>query len=104
MRKLKVAQIGAGHDHAPAAIKTLKLQSDIYDLIGYAVVEGDEGMYEANKAAYDGVNKMTAEEILNYPDLDAVVIETEDRRLTEFAIKAAEKGLHMQILTGLLTL
>ena len=97
MRKLKVAQIGAGHDHAPAAIKTLKLQSDIYDLIGYAVVEGDEGMYEANKAAYDGVNKMTAEEILNYPDLDAVVIETEDRRLTEFAIKAAEKGLHIQM-------
>ena len=40
---------------------------------------------------------MTVEEILNYPGLDAVCIETEDRRLTEFAIMAAEKGLHIQM-------
>ena len=76
MRKIKIAQIGAGHDHANAAMTTLKLQSDIYDLIGYAVVEGDEEMYEGAKNAYEGVKKMTAEEILNYPDLDAVCIET----------------------------
>lgn len=40
---------------------------------------------------------MTVEEILNYPELDAVCIETEDRRLTEFAIMAAERGLHIQM-------
>ncbi len=97
MRKIKIAQIGAGHDHAADVISTLKLQSDIYDLIGYAVVDGDEKMYEGAKNAYEGVKKMTVEEILNYPDLDAVCIETEDRRLTEFAIMAAEKGLHIQI-------
>lgn len=97
MKKIKIAQIGAGHDHAPATISTLKLQSDIYELVGYAVVEGDEEMYESNKSAYDGVSKMTVDEILNYPKLDAVCIETEDRRLTEYAVKAAEKGLHIQM-------
>ena len=97
MSKLKIAQIGAGHDHAQCAIRTLKLESDIYDLIGYAVVPGDEEMYEAYKDAYDGVAQMSVDEILSYPGLDAVFIETEDRRLTEYAIKAAEKGLHIQM-------
>lgn len=97
MKKLKVAQIGAGHDHASNTIATLKLQSDIYDLVGYAVVEGDEEVYEENKCAYDNVKRMTVDEILNYPGLDAVCIETEDRRLTEYAVMAAEKGLHIQM-------
>lgn len=97
MRKIKIAQIGAGHDHATAAIATLKLQSDIFELVGYAVVEGDEETYEGVKSAYENVKRMTVDEILNYPDLDAVCIETEDRRLTEFAIKAAEKGLHIHM-------
>lgn len=96
MRKIKIAQIGVGHDHAAAAIATLKLQSDIYDLIGYAVVDGDESVYKSQHM-YEDVKRMTVDEILNYPGLDAVCIETEDRRLTEFAIKAAEKGLHIQM-------
>lgn len=97
MRKIKIAQIGAGHDHSMTAMATLKQQSDIYDLIGYAVVDGDEPVYNNNQWAYENVKRMAVEEILNYPGLDAVCIETEDRRLTEFAIMAAEKGLHIQM-------
>ena len=97
MKKIKVAQIGAGHDHASSTFTTLKLQSDIYDIVGYAVVEGDEEMYNNSQQCYEGFKKMTVDEILNYPGLDAVCIETEDRRLTEFAIKAAEKGLHIHM-------
>lgn len=97
MKKIRIAQIGAGHDHATAAIQTLKLQSDIYDLVGYAVVKGDEAVNKCNKREYENVKKMTVDEILSYPGLDAVVIETEDRHLTEYAIKAAEKGLHIQM-------
>ena len=98
MKKIKIAQIGAGHDHATAAISTLKLQSDIYDLVGYAFVDGDEAVYDNNSQwAYEDVKRMTVDEIMNYPGLDAVCIETEDRRLTEYAIMAAEKGLHIQM-------
>ena len=97
MKKIKIAQIGAGHDHSMTAMATLKQQRDIYDLIGYAVVDGDEPVYDKNKWVYKDVKRMTFDEILNYPGLDAVCIETEDRRLTEFAIMAAEKGLHIQM-------
>lgn len=97
MKKIKIAQIGAGHDHASDTITALKQQNDIYDLIGYAVVAGDEEKYEANKSEYEGINKMSVEEILYYPGLDAVCIETEDRRLTQYSILAAEKGLHIHM-------
>lgn len=102
MKKIKIAQIGTGHDHAGCAIVTLKRHSDIFDLVGYAVVPEDDGNpkeygYEANKIHYAEVPQMTVEEILNYPGLDAVCIETEDRALTKYAIMAADKGLHIQM-------
>lgn len=102
MKKIKIAQLGVGHDHAAAAISTLKLQSDIYDLVGYAAAPEDSGgidrfTYEGQKHNYDGVPRMTAEELLNYPDLDAVCIETDDRALTKYAILAAKKGLHIHM-------
>lgn len=101
MKKIKIAQIGIGHDHASGAISTLKLQSDLYEIIGYAKVPEDDGnlpgFCEDNKHFYDGISQMTIDEILNYPGLDAVCIETEDRALTKYAIMAAEKGIHIQM-------
>lgn len=101
MKKIKVAQIGVGHDHAADIATTLKLQNDIYDFVGYAVTEEDsenvEGFFECRKWAYEGIPQMTIEEILNYPGLDAVCIETEDRALTKYAMMAVEKGLHMHM-------
>ena len=97
MKKIKIAQIGAGHDHASPVITALKERDDIYELVGYAVVEGDEPLYERDKSAYENVRRMTVEEILNFPQLDAVCIETEDRSLTKYAICAAEKGLHIHM-------
>lgn len=97
MKRINIAQIGAGHDHATAVIQTLKLQSDIYNLIGYAVPEGKEEAYNRGRVAYDGVKRMTVDEILNYPGLDAVCIETEDNRLTEYARMAADAGLHIHM-------
>ena len=104
MKRIKIAQIGAGHDHASAAIQTLKLldKAGIYELVGYCVVPEDSGnipanSYEGNKAFYEDVKQLSLEEVLNYKGLDAVAIATEDRALTKYAIMAAEKGLHIQM-------
>lgn len=50
MKRIRIAQIGAGHDHSMMAMATLKQQSDLYDLIGYAMVDGDESVYEKKSA------------------------------------------------------
>lgn len=100
-KKIKVAQIGVGHDHAADAFATLKNHSDLYDLVGYAVVPEDSlnpgCTYEDRKSRFVGYPKMTVEEILNLPELDAVVIETEDRALTKYAQMAADRGLSIQM-------
>lgn len=104
MRKIKIAQIGAGHDHSVATIITLKLldKEGLFDLVGYCTVPEDvknPTMFAPDNIhrEFDSVRRMTLDEILNCDGLDAVVIETEDRALTKYALMAAEKGLNIQM-------
>lgn len=102
MKKIKIAQIGVGHDHAADIVTVLRQKSDIYELVGYCTVPEDSGnlpnfSYSGHKSAYDGVKLLTLEELLNYEGLQAVCIETEDRALTKYALLAAEKGLHIHM-------
>ena len=94
MKKIKIAQIGVMHDHASAAIGSLKRISHIFDLIGYARPDDDGKAY---LEPYKDVPEMTVEEILNYPGLDAVAIETNELNLTKYARMAADRGLHIHM-------
>jgi len=93
MKKIKIAQIGVMHDHARDTIRTLKAMRDVFELIGFA--HPDSESY--NESLYSGVQEMTVDEILNYPGLDAVVIETREQDLTDYALLAAEKGIHIHL-------
>ncbi len=104
MKRIKIAQIGTGHDHACVVMQTLRLleKEGLYEIIGYASVPEDdcnlpEVSFKGNSASYEGVPRLTVEEILNYPGLDAVCIESEDRALTKYALAAAERGLHIHM-------
>lgn len=101
MKKIKIAQIGTGHDHAADIISVLK-KKDAFDLVGYCRVPEDEKnlpefSYEGYKARYDGIRELSLEEILHDDDLQAVCIETEDRALTKYALLAAKQGLHIHM-------
>ncbi len=90
MKRIKIAQIGAMHDHSGFIFTSLKKQSELFDIVGYAVPEG-EGMVDAH--VYEGYRRMTVEEALAIPDLDAVTIETGELNLTKYAQMAADRGL-----------
>lgn len=102
MKKIKIAMIGAGHDHAVATFETLRVMKDTFDFVGYAIVPEDEKnfatySYETIKEKYADIPQLTVEEILDFPGLDAVCIESEDSALTKYAIMAAKKGLHIHM-------
>jgi len=97
MNKIKVIQIGVGHDHAGDTINSLKRQTDLFDLAGYVMLEGEEIMFEAYKSSYNGVEKLSLSDALSIHDLDAAVIETEDCNLTKYAYIMAERGLAIQM-------
>lgn len=54
-----------------------------------------EMSYERKKECYESVKCMSVKEILNYPDLDAVVAEIEERALMKYILMAAEKGINI---------
>lgn len=94
MRKIRIGQIGAMHDHAGDLIKTFGRMTDVYEFVGLAIPEGETLKGNAaGKHVYDGLPRMEVEELLNTPGLDAVAIETSEINLTKYALLAVQKGL-----------
>lgn len=91
MKRLKVVQIGIGHDHAIWAWGSLKKQTDIFDVIGWCPID-DEGERPAIKY-YPAEERLTLEEVLMRDDIDAVFIETDDWNLTNYAQIFVERGI-----------
>ena len=91
MKKIKIAQIGIGHDHAPATWGSLCKQTELFDVVGWCPVadEGERPIFDCYKSR----PRMTLDEVFAIPDLDAVAIETDDWNLTEYAQMAADRGL-----------
>lgn len=96
MKRIKIVQIGLGHDHAECVLRSLIKQSEMFDIAGIALPR-EETVFEETAAKYAGIKRMTVEEALSLPDLDAAAIETQDERLTEYAILAAQRGLNVHM-------
>lgn len=100
MRKLRVIQIGIGHDHATSTLNSLLRQPEIFEVVGLAVPESEETKFASSIAEYcaDGrLKKFTVDEALELPGLDAAIIETEEINLTKYALMAAKQGLHIHM-------
>ena len=97
MKKIRIIQIGVGHDHAHDTILSLKRLSDVYEIAGFAVCEDEDGEYERKRKYFADLPKYTPEEILALPDIDAAAIETDDTLLTKYTRLAAERGLHIHM-------
>ncbi len=100
MEKLKVVQIGIGHDHGTSGFNSILVQDDVFDVLGFAVPEEElaSGLWESRIIEYRDDRKIpyyTVEEALALDGVEAAVIECEDLYLTKYAIMAAEKGLHI---------
>lgn len=95
MKKLRVVQIGTGHDHASGAAHTLRMLPELFDFVGYARVPEDivDASSHPDLAA---VKEYTVDELWAL-NADAAVIETEDRNLTKYALLAAKHGLALQM-------
>lgn len=99
MKKIRIAQIGVNrYSHALSIFNSLKTLPDIFEVVGYCLVEGEKERFEKELFVFNGYPELTLEEILNDPTIEAVTIETEEIHLTKYAIMAAEHGkmIHME--------
>ena len=99
-KRLKVVQIGTAHDHAADHMDTMCALQEEFEIIG--VCEPNEELrkkalqrksYDGLRMSYEGVRWLTIEEILEMDDLDAVIIESDELELVNYAQKIADKGL-----------
>ncbi len=93
MEKIKVAQIGVGHDHALVVMESVLRQKDIFDFSGYAAGPSEQEFLPAVIAHFPQAKQREIDDILNDSSLDAIFIETKEQNLVQYALAAIEKGL-----------
>lgn len=101
MEKIKIIQIGMCHEHANGKIEFLKRNSELFDLIGYV----DERSFSTTPRMpnpyqpelYTDLKQLTLDEALNYPGLEAVMVEVPNNELVPISIKCMERGLAMHM-------
>ena len=98
MKKIKIAQIGTSkNSHGFQIWESLKKQNDIFDIVGYALPENEREKYPSKMKYFEGYREMTVEEILSAPEIEAVVVETEEIYLTKYALMVAKAGKHLHM-------
>ena len=78
MRKIKIAQIGIGHDHALELLNCIVKHTDIFEFVGLAIPESEKTDFAKRYEKVASYNTLTVEQALNYGGLEAIAIETED--------------------------
>ncbi|MFO7948052.1 MAG: Gfo/Idh/MocA family oxidoreductase [Armatimonadota bacterium] len=94
MKRIRIGQIGVGHEHASGKMMALRRLPELYEVVG--VVEEDEPRWYSSEA-YEGVERMTEEQLLDTPELQAVAVETNMPELVPTATRCMERGLHMHL-------
>jgi len=97
MRKIRVAQIGIGHAHAGAHWETINRRRDLFDVVGYAVPEDEVLLHEKDITDYEGGTQLTLSQVLEDDSIEAVLIETDERLLSKYAILAVKAGKHIHM-------
>ncbi len=93
-QRIRIGQIGTRHSHAEGQLAALRGGQD-FEVAG--IVEPDEKAWQAvrDKAAYRGLPRLTMEELLAVPGLQAVNVETEVGGLLDAAEVVVNAGLHL---------
>lgn len=98
MDKIKIAQIGTSENsHGNNIVQTLLEQSDDYEFAGVAFPENEEEVCPDKVGFFDGLPRLTVDEILNDASITAVAVETEEKYLTKYAISAAKANKHIHL-------
>ncbi|MBQ9760560.1 MAG: Gfo/Idh/MocA family oxidoreductase [Clostridia bacterium] len=99
MKRIKIAQIGMNrYSHAPEIFQTLAIHPELYELVGYALVEDErETCAEKIEKYFAGYPELTLEEILADESIEAVAVETDEIHLLKYAQMAVDAGKHVHM-------
>ena len=95
MNKIKIGQIGIGHNHGEGKMLAVQKFPELFEVIGYA--EENEKWVEkrGNLPCYKDLPRLSAKEIIEKSD--AILVECDVWNLTKVAKMCVEAGKHVHI-------
>ncbi len=94
MSRIRIGQIGIGHEHASGKMDALRGLADLYEVVG--VVEEPDPDWPSLRS-YEGVPRMTEEQLFSTPGLQAIAVQSNNTDLVATAMRCMERGLHMHM-------
>ena len=95
MKKLKVGQIGLGHNHGEGKMRAIRKFPELFEVIGYAEENEDWVQKRSTLPAYENLPRLSTEEIIEKSDV--VLVECDVWNLTKTAQYCIDKGKHVHI-------
>lgn len=95
MRKIKIGQIGIGHNHGEGKMKAVRKFPELFEVVGYAEENEEWIKARENLPAYQGLKRWSVEDLLK--NCDALLVECDVWDLTKVATLCVEKGKHVHI-------
>lgn len=95
--RIKIGQIGIGHNHASEKMNTLRKLTDIYEVVGIVEPDAEWRERRGHLACYEGLTWMTEEQLFNTPGLQAVAVETDGSELLPTAVRCIDAGFHIHM-------
>ncbi len=96
-RRIKIGQIGTGHGHAAGKMQTLLKLADDYEVVGIAEPDPQLRRAAEQQGTYRGLKWLTEEQLLNWPGLEAVAVETRNENLVSTAARCIAAGKHLHL-------
>ena len=95
MKRIKIGQIGIGHNHGEAKMLAVRKFPELFEVIGYA--EENERWVETrgNNTGYEGLPRLSVEEVIEKSD--AILIECDVWDLTKYAKMCVDAGKHIHM-------
>ena len=95
--RIKAAQIGTKHPHASGKFSTLLNLPDLYDVVGICEEDAAQRKRVSNRSSYQSSKWLSAEQILNDPEIQLVAVETDIDQLVPTAMRCLQAGKHIHL-------
>jgi len=95
MKKIKVGQIGIGHNHGHEKIKAVRRFPELFEVIGYAEENPRWQEKRGQLPGYEGLPLLSVQEVIERSD--AVLVESDVWDLTKYAKMCVDAGKHIHL-------
>lgn len=95
MKKIKIGQIGIGHNHGDAKMLAVQKFPDLFEVVGFSEENQEWIKKRGDFPCYKGLKRYSVNELIK--KCDALLIETDVWNLTKYAKLCIENGKHIHM-------